>query len=153
VKPILLTGMAVLLTFAVPLPAKASLGGDASSVRADQIHLQATLKTTTNGIYTTQEFKTPNGVVVREFVSSAGQVFAVAWQGPTRPDLHQLMGTYFETFKQAVQTQQKTNRVRGPLVIKQPGLVVQLGGHMRYLVGRVYIPSMVPPQVQLEEIR
>jgi hypothetical protein len=155
VKPILLTGIAALLIFAVPLPAKASLGGDVSSVRTDQVHLQGTLKTTTNGIYTTQEVKTPNGVVVREFVSSAGQVFAVAWQGPTRPDLQQVLGNYFQTFKSAVQaTTNKNHRIaRNSFAIKQPGLVVEMGGHMRWLVGRAYIPTMVPSEVRLEEIR
>lgn len=152
-KPTLLTIMAALLTLAVPLSAQASLGGDVTSVHADQAKLQATLHTTASSAYTVEEVKAPTGVVVREYVSSAGKVFAVSWQGPTRPDLQQLLGSYFQVFQQALQTQKPTRLRRGPIFINQPGFVLEMGGHMRFLVGRAYVPSLVPANVQMEEIR
>ncbi|MGB6485219.1 MAG: DUF2844 domain-containing protein [Candidatus Acidiferrales bacterium] len=152
-KLILLTVAAALMILAIPFPAKASLGGDITSVRADKARLQGTLQATKNGVYTVEEVKAPTGLLLREYVSSNGQVFAVTWQGPTRPDLQQVLGTYFTTFTQAVQAARGHRIGRGPLVIKRPGLVVEMAGHMRWLVGRVYVPSMVPPEVQMEEIR
>lgn len=152
-KPTLLTVAAALLMLAAPLSAQASLGGDVMSVRADQARLQATLNTTAGSGYTVEEVKAPTGVVIREYLSSAGKVFAVAWQGPTRPDLQQLLGTYFEVYKQALQTQKPTHLHRAPISINQPGLVLEMGGHMRFLVGRAYIPSLVPANVAMEEIR
>jgi hypothetical protein len=153
VKPILLAVVAALLISAVPLPAGASLGGTVASVQADQTRMHGALNAVKNDRYTVDELKAPTGVTVREYVSPAGQVFAITWQGPTRPDLQQVLGTYFQTFKAAVQAKQKTTRIRGPLYIDQAGLVVQMGGHMRWLVGRAYVPSMVPSNVELEEIR
>jgi hypothetical protein len=154
VKPILLAVAGALLISALPLPAKASLGSTVASVQTDRARMRSTLSATRNDRYTVDELKTPAGVTVREYVSPGGQVFAITWQGTTRPDLQQLLGTYSETFKEAVQAKQKTSRIlRGPLMIKEPGLVVQMAGHMRWLVGRAYVPGMVPSNVQVEEIR
>lgn len=148
------TALATLLMFAVPLTARASLGGKFASVQADQAHLHGTLQTTTNSTYAIHELKAPTGLVVREYIStSTGEVFAVTWQGQTKPDLQQVLGSYFQTFKDALQSQKKSRLHRAPIFINQPGLVVQMGGHMGFIVGRAYIPSMVPGNVQLEEIR
>jgi hypothetical protein len=152
VKPTLLVVVAALLIPAIPLPAKASLGGTVASVHTDQTMLHATLRATTESAYTVQEIKAPSGIVVREYVSTAGQVFAVTWLGPTRPNLQQVLGTYFSTFKQALQTKSK-RQARGPRIFRQGDLVVEMGGHMRALVGRAYVTSMIPPEVHLEEIR
>lgn len=152
-KLILLTVAAAVLVSVVASPAEASLGGTVASVQADRKMLQGTLQTTTKSdAYSVQEVRSPNGVVVREYVSTAGQVFAVAWQGPTRPDMQQLLGNYFQTFKSAIQAK-RGRVVRGPMTLKQAGLVVQMGGHMRWLIGRAYVTGMVPSNVQLEEIR
>jgi hypothetical protein len=146
--------MAVALAaLASPRPLSASLGGDATSVEADRVKMQATVQTTSKDLYTIQEIHTSNNTVVREFVSPAGKVFAVAWQGQSRPDLPQLLGTYFDTFHQAAEAQKAHRTQRGVLSIQQSGLVVQMGGHMRYLVGRAYVPQMVPSGVKVEEIR
>lgn len=153
-KPILLTVAAVLLISVVPLRAEASLGGTAASVQTDQKMLHSTLQATTkNDAYTVQELKSTNGVTVREYVSMAGQVFAVTWHGSMQPNLQQLLGNYFQTFKSAIQAKRSGPIAHGSIIIKQAGLVVEMGGHMRWLVGRAYVPGMVPSNVQMEEIR
>ena len=153
-KPILLTIAAALLIAVVPFPAEASLGGTVASVQADQKMLHGTLQATTkNGAYSVQELKSASGVIVREYISTAGQVFAVSWQGPTRPDMQQLLGSYFQTFRSAIQAKRSGPIIRGSVIVKQAGLVVEMGGHMRWLVGRAYVPGMVPANVQMEEIR
>lgn len=152
-KVTLLIITAALLTLTLPVSARASLGGDVTSVRTDQAKLQATVHVNTAGAYSVQEVKAPTGLVVREYVSSAGKVFAVAWQGPTRPDLQQLLGSYFQVFKQALQAQKPRRLRRAPIFINQSGLIVEMGGHMRFLVGRAYVSSLVPANVRMEEIR
>jgi Protein of unknown function (DUF3443)/Protein of unknown function (DUF2844) len=42
---------------------------------------------------------TPAGVVVNEYVSSAGTVLAVSWRGPRHPDLALLLGPYFPSIR------------------------------------------------------
>jgi hypothetical protein len=153
VKSTLLLVVATLMTLTIPLPAKASLGGDITSVRADQALMKGTLQSTKTTSYTIEEVKAPTGLLVREYLSASGQVFAITWQGSTRPNLQQILGTYFQTYTQAAQAQKGRRVVRGPVLLKQGGLVVQMGGHMRWVVGRAYISGMVPPTVQMEEIR
>ncbi len=152
-KSILLSAVATLVMLAIPLPASASLGGDITSVQADQARLQGTLQSTKNASYTIEEVKAATGLLVREYLSANGQVFAVSWHGPTRPNLRQILGTYFQTYTQAVQAQKGRRIVRGPVVLKQGGLVVEMGGHMGWIIGRAYVSSMVPSTVQMEEIR
>src|SRR5215471_20618049 len=80
----------------------ASLGRDAGSVEQDQVHMKAALRLAHSELaYAVHELKTPTGTVVREYVSPAGKVFGVAWQGPFLPDFRQLLGDYFEPVMQA----------------------------------------------------
>jgi hypothetical protein len=141
------------LTFASGVPAWASLGGDAASIEADQVHLQGTRTTTPAESYTVHEIQAPTGTVVKEYVSSEGRVFAIAWHGPWVPDLRQLLGNYFEQYRAAAQTRSGTRMVRKPVMIDQPGLVVQIGGHIRAFAGRAYVPGMLPSGVRAEDIQ
>jgi Protein of unknown function (DUF2844) len=134
-------------------PACASLGGDMTSVRDDQMKMQGTLRTTNNNSYNVHEIQADSGVVVREYVSLSGNVFGVAWEGRSHPDLRQVLGAYYDQYVQAVQAQRAQRHGHGPLLIQLPGLVVQMGGHMRALTGRAYIPQGVPVGIHPEEIR
>ena len=136
-----------------PLPALANLGGDVTTVEADRAKMEATLQTKSRQLYTIHEMHTANNTTVREFVSPAGKVFGVAWEGASRPDMQQLLGNYFDQYTQAAHAQSAKRVGRGPLLIQQPGFVLQMGGHMRALVGRAYIPQLVPAGVQIEELR
>src|SRR5580704_12594360 len=99
----ILRGLFVLLL--LPFPVFASLGGDVTTVQADQAKMQGSLRTTSSNSYTLHEIQSPTGVAVKEYVSTSGKVFAVTWQGPIHPDLRQLLGTYFDQFVQAEQAQ------------------------------------------------
>jgi Protein of unknown function (DUF2844) len=137
----------------IALPAWAGLGEDVSSVRADQARMQGSLRTTQTQAYTVQEIRAATGTVVREYVSGSGKVFAVAWQGPWPPDMRQVLASYFEEYRRAAQAQVSSRAGRRPLLIEEPGLVVQASGHMRSFAGRAYVPEMLPPNVSREEIR
>ncbi len=139
------------ITFMVfALPAVAELGGNVSSIQADQEHMKGTRQVTTKAAYSVHEIQAATGARVREFVSPGGTVFAVAWQGPATPDLRQLLGPYFDQYAQAIQTKRAG---RGPVMIRQNGLVVEAGGHMRSFSGRAYLPQMMPPGVAAEVIK
>lgn len=142
----------VVLTTA-SLPAFAGLGDDVSSVQADQAHMQGELRSTQAAAYTVHEIKAPNGITVREFVSASGTVFGVAWQGPWRPDMRQLLSNYFENYRQAAQEQVNSHAGRKPVVIRKPEIVLESGGHMRSFSGRAYIPALVPAGVSTETIQ
>lgn len=137
----------------ISLPAFAGLGEDVSSVQADQAHMQGALRTTRTPSYTVHEIQAATGTVVREYVSSSGKVFGVAWQGPWPPDMRQILANYFEAYRQATQAEVNAHAGRRPLVIEQPGLVVHSGGHMRWFAGQAYLPAMLPQGVAPEAIR
>lgn len=145
--------IAAALLIAAASPATASLGGDAASVQADQVHMQGSRRTMIAKSYTVHEIQAATGTVVREFVSPEGKVFGVAWQGPWPPDMRQVLGSYFDQFVQAARSGGGARMGRRPLVINQPGLVVQTGGHMRAFAGRAYVPEMLPSGVGAENIQ
>ena len=138
---------------ALPFSVCASLGGDLTSVRDDQMKMQGTLRTTSNDSYNVHEIQALNGIVVREYVSLSGSVFGITWQGRSHPDLRQVLGAYYDRYVQAVQDQRAQRHGHGPLLIQQTGLVVQMGGHMRSLTGKAYLPQSLPARVRAEEIR
>ena len=147
-RALLLAGLA-LVTIGVTVPAAASLGGDEATVAADHAAIAGTMKVARVQRYAVHEIAAPSGTVVREFVSPAGKVFAVAWSGPTMPDLRQVLGPYFDTYVAAV----AQRKARGPVRVELPGLVVQSSGHMRAFVGKAYLPDGMPAGVATEEIR
>jgi len=131
-------------------PALASLGGAESTVEADRAHIGATHRLLADPRFTLHELQVPSGATVREYVSpTTGTVFGVAWQGPTMPDLRQLLGSHFDQYVSAA----AARRSRGPVVIQLPGLVVQSSGRMRAFSGRAYVPEALPPGVRAEDIR
>lgn len=145
--------VAALIILATAFPAWASLGGDTASIQADQLHMQGSRTTKVAESFTVHEIQSASGTVVREYLSPEGQVFAVAWNGRWMPDLRQLLGGYFEQYRAAVQPPSGARVVRRPIVIDQPGLVVQIGGHIRAFSGRAYVPEMLPSGVRAEDIQ
>jgi hypothetical protein len=144
----LLVGCAVIASIAA-LPVRAALGGGESTVEADRLQLGGTLRVLPLAAFTVHELQAPSGTVVREYVSPAGTVFGVAWQGRSMPDLRQVLGTYFDRYVEAA-----TKRIaRGPVLIEQPGLIVQSSGHMRAFVGRAYLPEALPRGVGADSVR
>ena len=93
VKWVLSVGILLATMLVTVSPAFAALGEPASSVQADQAHMQGTLRTTQAQAYTIHEIRAATGTNVREYVSSSGRVFAVAWQGPWPPDMRQILGS------------------------------------------------------------
>jgi len=141
----------MLLVLALPTLAWAALGGDESSVQADRVQMGASVRITRTATHAVHELQTPAGHVIREYVSPSGTVFGIAWQGASKPDLKQLLGDHFEEVQQAMQRRGVLRR--GPVVINEPGLVFEMGGHMRAFAGRAYLPQLLPAGVQADAIR
>jgi len=112
--------------------------------------MKASLRMLPTVKYTVHEIQTPAGTTLREYVSSAGTVFAVAWQGPVMPDLRQTLGRYFDRYTAAASAKHAGRR---HIAIREPDLVVQSNGHMRSFSGRAYLPQLLPQGVTVEEIR
>jgi hypothetical protein len=138
------------LSLVTAAPAFAALGGDLSSVQADRARLQASERTIATQEYTVHEMQTARGTLIRQFVSPAGTVFAVSWQG-SAPDLEQLLGDYFDQYVQAVQAQ-PSRRARG-IHIDTGDFIFESGGHMRFVSGRAFLRSKLPSGVSSDQLR
>jgi hypothetical protein len=148
---ILLGTLSVLLVASVP--ASAELGGGVSSVYRDLEHTNGTIQVRNKQQYIIFEINGPTGTTVREFVSSDGTVFAIAWEGRFIPEMNQFLGTYFDQYSAAVKAQTRKYVGRRPLEIHLPNLVFESNGHMGWYYGRAYIPQTVPKQARVEDIR
>jgi len=140
----------IVMLLIVALPAWAALGGDESSIHADQAKMGASVRITRTATHAVHELQTPGGQMIREYVSPSGTVFGIAWQGASKPDLKQLLGDHFEEVQQAMQ---RRGVKRGPVVINEPDVAFEMGGHMRAFAGRAYLPQLLPPGVQADAIR
>jgi hypothetical protein len=134
------------------LPGWAALGGSVESVATDQVKFQAKRKIAVMPGYTVHEISRDDGGVIREYVTPAGKVFAVSWNGPAIPDLSQLLGSYSAEFHDTLLAQPKSFG-RRPAAVHNSDLVVETGGHMRALQGRAYVNSMLPAGVSPETIK
>jgi hypothetical protein len=140
----------------LPSRTSAALGGDVTSVEADQQQMKATRAVHSNAQYSVHEITTPYGTVVREYVSPDGKVFGVAWRGPFLPSFPQLLGSHYAEFAQAAQDARaaQPGRSRNPsLSVAKPDLVMHSAGHARAYAGHAYIPGMIPQGVEAQEIR
>lgn len=141
---------AALAVQAVCHPAWATLGEDVATVENDRLQMKAQTRTTSVAGYTVHEVRSPTGTVVREYVSPAGKVFAVSWEGPVLPDFRQTLGRYFSAYN----SEASSPRVgRRHLAIERSDLVVHSSGHMRAFYGNAYVPSLLPPNFSPDEIK
>lgn len=143
---------AVLLIAALsPDLASATLGAQESTVQSDVVQAHASIKSSVDRLsYRVHEIQLSSGTLMREFVAPNGMVFAVTWRGPSRPDLRQALGKYFDAYVSAPRPKFADRR---HVFIRQGDLVVQSGGHMRALTGRAYLASAIPAGVDLGELQ
>ncbi|NML32077.1 DUF2844 domain-containing protein [Paraburkholderia antibiotica] len=114
----------------------------------------ASSTSSTSSSYTVRETTYGNGTVVREYVTTGGAVFGIAWHGPQMPDLNDLLGSYFSQYVAGVKTTKAARgNVRGPVSVEQSGLVVHSGGHMGAFSGVAWLPSALPSGVSSSDIQ
>jgi hypothetical protein len=133
---------ALLVSALAPGTACATLGEPEITVQTDVAQLHASIKSSVDHTsYKIHEIQLPTGTLMREFVAADGKVFAVAWSGPSKPDLRQALGKYFDAMVSAPRTRFQD---RKHMQIQQGDLIVQGSGHMRALSGRAYLISAIP---------
>ena len=140
---------ALLVAALSPCIAAAALGEPETSVQTDAAGLRGSIKVTPHANYRLHEIQLPSGTLVREFAGSDGKVFAVAWNGPTVPNLRQTLGQYFDNFVTAAKAPHSGHH---HLQIRQNDLVVEAGGHMRSFSGVAYLPQAVPSGVSVGDL-
>jgi hypothetical protein len=143
--------LAVLSAAAWPTSAFAALGGTADTVQSDRMKMKVaarSMKSAAN--YTVQELQLASGTTVREYMGAGGIVFGVAWKGPVKPDLRQILGQYFSTLSDpsAVKYSNHTQ-----MHLQKDDLVIHSSGHMRAFAGQAYLSSALPQGVAASDIQ
>jgi hypothetical protein len=132
------------------LPAWAALGDNVSSVETDAQALHGKHVMVNKTSYNLHQITMNDGSLVKEYVSPAGIVFGVSWQGHFIPNLQQLLGTYMTNLQQG----QRTNWVRRRSVtIQGDNFVFFSLGHLRYFHGLAYVPGLIPANLTPEVVK
>jgi hypothetical protein len=141
-----------LIMVTMPSQVLSVLGESTASIQLDKASLSAHKSAmTVHKGYTVHEIHTASAMI-REYVSPSGIVFGIAWNGLVNPDLSQLLGGYAAEYEKAMmQTPRKHGRRN--LQVKTNLVIVEKWGHMRNLQGRAYAPDLIPPGVNIGEIR
>ena len=137
-----------------PAPALAALGAPLAAASADggvmagAHSLRAGTPAGSQAGSQAATVRTPAGVTVHEYAGADGVVFALAWSGPTVPDLQQLYGSYFPGYA-AARGARASAGYRAPVRVRSAALVAHAWGHMRDYAGSAYVPALVPPGTDL----
>lgn len=130
-------------------PARATLGEPLASVASAQTQLRAaSAKVALRGTHRLHESTLESGTVVREFTDASGIVFAVAWQGPFKPNLQVLLGSHFDRLVAAGKQPHRDHR---RLAVRDRDLVIESAGRMRAFNGLAYLPARVPAGFSFQE--
>lgn len=130
----------------------AAATGNASVVARAAVQAAASGASTTSA-YTVQQTTLANGTVVREYLTQAGTVFGVAWDGPQMPNLATLLGSYFPQYTAGVKASHAAGLVRGPGVVENSNVIVHSGGHMGAFSGQAWLPQALPAGVSGSDIQ
>lgn len=151
--PPLRRGPAVLIVLGTLLApaAHAGLGEAVASVSRDQTALRATtLAVTPMQAYDVHEITTADGTHVRQYVSRAGTVFAVAWSGRSLPDLKVVLASHYGEYLTAASAHHYNHHV---LNVVTPGLVLNVTRLPRGFAGGAHVPALLPAGTSVQELR
>lgn len=131
----------------------AALGGSVDSVSADTSALRGELHSTGFVAYDLHQISSGQ-LVVNEYVTRAGQVFAITWHGPAPANLQQLLGSYFSRFQAAAAAAHKAQPgMHRTFTLTQSDLVIRSAGRLRAFGGIAYLPALVPSGVSVDELQ
>ena len=134
-------------------PARAALGGSVDSVAADTGALRGQLRVTGFVDYDMHQISAGQ-LVVNEYVTRSGQVFAITWHGPLPPNLQQLLGSYFPRFQTAAAAAHDANPgIHRIFRLEQSDLIIRQAGHLRAFGGIAYLPALVPSDVAIGQLQ
>ena len=148
-----LVKVALAVAGVMPLASYAALGGAPSIGPASPTMLRSAASITpftATTPYTMREAHGADGVTIHEYVLPDNVVFAVTWQGPVRPDMSVLLGSYFPNFANAAA---QRARGAGPLIEHGTDLYIESVGRSGRFTGKAYLPRLVPAGVRVEQLQ
>ncbi|MFM0565934.1 DUF2844 domain-containing protein [Paraburkholderia sediminicola] len=144
--------IAMLAATLLPLGSYAALGGAPSmDASAPTMMLRSVAPDTTSAAaYTVRASQTTYGITVREYVLPTNVVFAVTWDGPVRPDMNALLGSYFPNF---VSSGNGHPRGTGALIERNGDFQIESAGRAGHFFGKALLPRLMPANVHIEDLQ
>lgn len=153
--------IAMLAAMLLPLTSHATLGAAPGASSSSPTMLRATPQSaassstgsanaTAAAPYTVRESRDANGVTIREYVLPSNVVFAVTWEGPIRPDMTALLGSYFPNYVSAGESRA---RGTGPLIEGNGDFRIESAGRLGHFFGMAYLPRLMPAHVLAKDLQ
>ncbi len=133
--------------------ARAVLGASVDTVEADQVRFKGERRQSTGQRMNTHEISLPDGSSIKEYVNTAGLVFAVSWRTRLKPDLEKLLGTNFVVYAAKQNAPSGLADSKKQQSLRQPNLVVRQAGRMNAFAGLAYVPTLVPEGIDVDALR
>lgn len=138
-----IASLALSFTLWMERPVFAVLGASTTTVEQDRQRLHASVKRQSRTGYTVHALEAREGSV-REYASTAGIIYGLAWNHQTGLlDLQELFGSYYAEYTQALTDHPQPHRRARRITTEH--LVVERGGRMGAVWGRVWVLPLVPP--------
>jgi hypothetical protein len=103
--------------------------------------------------YSVRETTLGTGTVIREYISTSDTVFGIAWRGPVKPTVADLLGQYFSQYAIGVSATHAARGMRAPVSVDTSTFVVGVGGHMGSFNGRAWLPQLLPVGITGSDIQ
>jgi hypothetical protein len=143
--------LATLLAALMPATANAALGAAPTAASsASPVLLAASRPAAIATPYSVQESHNADGVTVREYVLPDNVVFAVTWQGPVRPDMNVLLGSYFPNFASPSASRPQGG---GALIQANGDFRIESFGRKGRFFGKAYLPRLIPANVSVDDLQ
>lgn len=146
--------IAMLAAAVLPLSSHATLGRAPSLSASSTVALRAASPSDTAASaaqvanaapYSVRQSVDANGVTLREYVLPQNVVFAVKWNGPIRPDMTALLGSYFPNF---VNAGKSSTAGTGPLIGGNDDFRIESAGRLGSFSGMAWLPRLMPAGVR-----
>ena len=122
----------------LPCASRAELGGNIASILSEQKEFNSQLSSAQQNGVNVYTQTLPSGIVLQEYLSSNGVIFAVTWSGPSLPNLQVLLGGYFKDYLVAIKESRRS------VYLSNENIVIQSSGMMGAFQGFAFLPKQAP---------
>lgn len=156
-SPLLLASLRTALIIgacAVPASSHAQLGSTVLGATSSQGDSSAVvIHRAGNDALQWQESTDANQIRVRQYLSAAGQVYAVSWDGPAMANVAALLGTWFGAYQTSALAALPNAQSLHASHVERSDLVVETAVRLRDFSGRAWLPSAIPVGVTTADIQ
>jgi hypothetical protein len=122
----------------LPAISSAELGGNTDSIFSEQKVFHSQLSNTQIGGVLVYTHTLPSGIIIQEYFSDNGVVFAVTWSGPALPNFQILLGNYFKDYLTAIKESRRS------VYLNNENVIIQSSGMMGAFQGFAFLTKQAP---------